>query len=706
MALLLFTARGTAQDFNPKTIALSEQPDATEFSFLKEELKEVQVVMLGEITHFDGNVFEMKTKLAAYLIAEMGYTTLAFESGIYDVWHAQKKIDQGEPVKASLQEALFGVWGKAKEFESCLTLLENNKHIKIIGFDNQITGTYGSENLARDLYAYCNAHQLKLKLKQDDFSLLLESMTQSGLFDEGDISFLQYNESLTQLLTQLSKLKPNEDNAYWKQIVKGLIVLGKDTMERDLILSSFTTTAADNVRDAQMAENLLAYIKRHPNEKIICWGANQHFANSMSSIKTPVLKDFIPMGSYMKKVLKNKMYSLAAVTAEEAIFLQNKWNQTPIQPNSFESFLKSKKTAHLFVSSNQPEMAKVQFNRLFSPITFVEAKLSELHDGYLFFNQAIPTTFGNDGNEKLPPSTELTKQEVEASKPIVPTSLKEVIVYGSRTPYQIFKKAIERQKTNYPDSPFQSKLYSHIVTTIKDTVVLDFECIANQYDLGYVSHSNRSTKALKEIRWNYQSVFVPKSLREYHGLMYNSPIQYTPLLKNNKFKKFDLVLDEVISWNGEEVYVIHFSSTRNHSTYTKRVFLSNYSGYLYVNKSDFAVVRLYENWEVTEFPESLQEGYPLTGEYTHYLKKVYTNEATLTDFKKINGNYYLAHAINTVKGQLKSQTDVSIPFETKVTSYWSDFTFDAKKITNKAEQHLFEKVRYDADFWSLFRLPE
>lgn len=102
--------------------------------------------------------------------------------------------------------------------------------------------------------------------------------------------------------------------------------------------------------------------------------------------------------------------------------------------------------------------------------------------------------------------------------------------------------------------------------------------------------------------------------------------------------------------------------------------------------------------------ESLQEGYPLTGAYTNYLKKIYTNESTLTDCKKVNGKYYLAHAVNTVKGKLQSTTDDSIPFETKVTSDWSAFTFDAKKITNKAEQHLFDKLQYNADFWERFRL--
>ena len=86
--LILFGFTIYSQEFNPKIITLSQNPEITDFSFLKEELKDVQVVMLGENTHFDGNVFEMKTNIVQYLHQEMGFNTIAFESGIYDVWKA------------------------------------------------------------------------------------------------------------------------------------------------------------------------------------------------------------------------------------------------------------------------------------------------------------------------------------------------------------------------------------------------------------------------------------------------------------------------------------------------------------------------------------------------------------------------------------------------------------------------------------------
>ena len=83
---------------------------------------------------------------------------------------------------------------------------KNKDDLKLFGFDNQITGKYGDEELVKDLYEYCEKNNFKFKLKRDDFSLLLESMC-VGVFDEGDISYNQYKLALTQLINNISTKK-------------------------------------------------------------------------------------------------------------------------------------------------------------------------------------------------------------------------------------------------------------------------------------------------------------------------------------------------------------------------------------------------------------------------------------------------------------------------------------------------------------------
>ena len=383
-----------AQDFNPKTIALPDNPTAQDFSFLKDELKDVQVVMLGEKTHYDGNVFEMKVKMAQYLNKEMGFNAIAFESGIYDVYKASQEIAKGISAHEALKKSLFFFWSKTKKAKLLSDLISKNK-MNIYGFDNQITGTYGRDDLINKLYEYCKKYKLKLNLNKTDFSLLMESISDGYFFDEADISYLEFENELQKLKIQIMNLndEANEKHFYWTQIIKSILSYGKDAYQNIEVNSSFHCSKSDNIRDEQMADNLLAYLKRYPSRKVICWGANAHFVNDMSTVQSAILKEFKPMGSYIKKALKDKMYSLAAITAGDSINLTGSWEKTPIQKGSFEAYLRVKNKGLVFISTKQDEMKKAQQNRLFSPITFVPSRLDKIHDGYLYFNKVIPLSY-------------------------------------------------------------------------------------------------------------------------------------------------------------------------------------------------------------------------------------------------------------------------------------------------------------------------
>ncbi|MCK6606697.1 MAG: erythromycin esterase family protein [Flavobacterium sp.] len=706
---ILFGFTIYSQEFNPKTINLSQNPEITDFSFLKEELKDIQVVMLGENTHFDGNVFEMKTKIVQYLHQEMGFNTIAFESGIYDVWKAQKNIEKGQNVKESLSNSLFSIWAKRNEFQSFIEFYnQNKKNLNLFGFDYQITGKNGTVNLSKDFFNYSKRINYKLKLKQEDFELLLESITNSGMFDEEDISYEQFKTELTSFKTKISQQKDSEEKFYWNQIVKSLLELGYDAISKEEISSTFNTTSYDNIRDKQMADNLLAYLKQNPEAKIICWGANVHFVNNKSSITEPILKEFVPMGSYIKGELKSKVYSLAAVTAEDSIYLQNKWHKTPIKKHSFEYFLKEKNASpHVFISSNQIGMQILAWNRLFSPITFVESKLNELHDGYLYFRSVTPSTIIDSDEENKVSKTKdiLTANLSEPNDDeLKKRELNEVVIYGKRTAYQIMKSVIESLEKNYPDNPFNSSMKTNIQAKIATITYLDFDFFAEQYDLGYVNHINRSTKNIKELRWNKKGDFLSDNLREYHGLMYNCPIKYAPFLKKGKFQKFIFQIEETKMYNNEEVFVINYSSPRNHSTFTRRVFLSDYSGYLYVNKKDFAIVKIFENWSVTEFPEHFREGFNLKNSLSKYTSKEYKNESILTDFTKIGEYYFITQSTSVLCGNVYNNTSDKDEFEIIVNSNWNDFNIQNPiQIKNKEEEHSFEKVKYNAGFWNDFK---
>lgn len=714
--MLFFGANG--QNFNPKFLELPENLNSDDFSFLKKELHDAKVVMLGEATHFDGNVFEIKTKMIQYLYKELGYTTIAFESGFYDVWKAQQNITKGENTKTTLEKSLFPIWSKTNEFQNFITFFDQNKSkLKIIGFDNQITGEYGEKELVGDLYDYCQRNLLPLKLNKDDFELLLESINNSGVFDESDITYEKYKSSLSKLLTNIEKKPKDEIHFYWSQIIKNLLSIAEDSyIAKEPIVSSFNTTSDDNIRDKQMAENLLAYIKMHPNEKIICWGANAHFVNDMTSVKSPIIKEFVPMGYYVKNELKEKVYSFALISASDSIYLNKVWNKTPINTNSFERFLKNQAKPHLFISSKQDEMQKNQLNRLFSPIDFVESRLDLLHDGYFYFNAVKQSTsiINEDeikvhkSNENLSNSNLERKNVLDKKNQALENeqALNEVLIisYSKKFTYSIIKKAIENINKNYPINPFSSEQFTNIDVKINNETGLNFDFANKQYDRGY-NQIDRNAKQLTEVRWNSKGEYTPSNVRNFWSLTYNNPIIYGRFLNIRKSKKFIFKIIESKLINNKEVYVVDFSISRDHFTYTHRSNPSHYSGTLYINKDDFAITKVIENWEYLENSESSK--YDIYGWSKKFIQKVITNETIETNFDKINGVYFLSNSEIEMTGNLYDKDKISFSLSMSIYSNWSKFNAQNPfKIAFKDEENLFENIKFNESFWKKYDLEK
>ena len=128
------------------------------------------------------------------------------------------------------------------------------------------------------------------------------------------------------------------------QLLRGhdcLLIGGSDCHGTPIMLNAekqgITPEALINAsRDAQMADNLISYMQRNPNEKVICWADNIHIINNISSVKKPIIKDFISMGSYIKNALKNEVYSLATIHANDSLLERTTWHSTPVLKGSFE----------------------------------------------------------------------------------------------------------------------------------------------------------------------------------------------------------------------------------------------------------------------------------------------------------------------------------------------------------------------------------
>lgn len=452
------------QNFSPHYSILSDSLDKADFQFLKNEIGKAQVVLLGETSHFEGGVFEIKAEIIKYLHEEMGFTTLAFESGTFSMTKAMQEIEKNKTGKEVFKKSLFGIWGNVNEFQSTASYYqEHYKHLKLFGFDLSPTGEYASNYLIDEVYQYLKRKEVGIPLSKLDFKLLFEGF-EGFVFDEEIIQYVDFINMMDGIIESVKKKGDSIDDFYWKMNVQNMkayamlfdpniteefkrkdkevyikeLVTLFDLDENNLIeigLHGFFVGEGDNVRDEIMAENLLAYIEKFPNEKIVCWGANAHFINEMSSVDFPIIKDFKPMGSILKNELGDKLYSLAIVTASEEIDRNNILAKTPIQENSFEDFLMKINERNVFVSSGQEAMNTEKNVRFFSNKAFVKGNLNEFHDGYLFTEDVRPSTVLEENMQEdryqKTNNAKIFSTQIVDGKTKEPLSYVNVIVEGS-----------------------------------------------------------------------------------------------------------------------------------------------------------------------------------------------------------------------------------------------------------------------------------
>lgn len=351
--LILFAVPAKLQILNTNSVqnsvidlgeVIDGNQDYTGFSSLKDVLSGVEVVMLGEQTHGEGTVYDTKIKLIKYLHEEMDFDLLVFESSLYECNKAWELIENGEDVRIALGNSVFALWSVTKEFKPLASYIDSVRNteseLKVFGFDSNFSNKYGDKYFLQDLKSF------------------LKNMN-SSLIDS--VQWTQFSESINHLTKkEFKKLKRQQvksNLAYLSDLIEEIENSpgGSETEFWIQTLKSTYTSLSDiglktELRDHQMAENLLWIMKQNPNKKIICWGATSHFlydAEKVKVIKNPAVKLFASsyykkhsmMGDYIKDELQERVFSIG-FTAYEGEFglMKGKKIKSPIK-GSLESLL-------------------------------------------------------------------------------------------------------------------------------------------------------------------------------------------------------------------------------------------------------------------------------------------------------------------------------------------------------------------------------
>ena len=777
----LFLTIAQSQELKTLELLPPESKEYKDLAFLKNELQGKQLVMLGEQTHMYGNIFEMKTRVLEYLHQELGFTTIAMESSMYDIWKMNKKGFNSK----QFNNAIWGVWSSTLEFQRVVNYIEKN-NLKVIGFDSQVNN---ASQFVEDFYDYLDSQNITLKLDEDDLGIIIEGVLENVTIEEDDIKYKVYEKEINRIIKQIENLDSNEINYYWKQFTKSLLASSQDAYyNKKEILTTDFGNENDNIRDKQMADNLLSYIKRNPNEKIICWADNVHIINDNSSISKPIAKDFISMGSYIHQDLKEKSYSLATIHANDSLLDlgTKKWHSTPIKINSFEYQLNNLNKPYLFVTSNQKEIQSLKETRLLNFVDFTNARLDQLHDGYIFFQKAtLPkletikdsTTVSSkqialgkkieqieigenvilkgqllteENNEPIPFATLILKKEeiyrvadengfyeLPIKKAMLKNStvaissmgfetktislkelndktylksrfeeLGEVVITGFLSPKTVLKKAISNKKLNHPAEPFNFYRYGNVVVNKNDITELDLELITKDQDEGYLSPFV-ITQRVEQIKWNKNT--NPKSYKyssQFFSYRQNA-IRYANILHKRKYKKFKLNFVKSDNPIEDGLYIIAFQTERNKWNYTNKGYPTEYSGRVYIDKENFAIVKVIENWETSLNKVEIEKHFKGYKGYKGIVSTTIKEEniCYYSDIKS-NGKFYATRYFNRRYNETLDKDNNKNYGVFERDSYL--FDFELKNVEEieyewrEKKQTVLNRVEYDKAFWYSF----
>ena len=299
-------------------------PDDNDFSDLQ-PLKKVignsRIVMLGEQSHGDGATFQAKIRLIKFLHQEMGFSVIAFESGMYDCRKAWSFIQSGEDSIKAASRGIFPIWTNSQQVQPLLQYLgqaaKTAKPLELAGFDMQLTGSASRDFMLTDFEKFLaptgpetpeGKPWLTFKATFEALSSNPQNWQKYPAADQAN-----FFDAMKALQPQVEKrgrdTKLASEAAFWGQMLRSLEAFARFMWTVDFQNLNRNPDSVMNLRDKQMGENLLWLADNYyRGRKIIAWGATSHFVRNRQQVE-PVM-GMIPMGHLVSEALKDQAYTL------------------------------------------------------------------------------------------------------------------------------------------------------------------------------------------------------------------------------------------------------------------------------------------------------------------------------------------------------------------------------------------------------------
>jgi len=396
-------------------------------------IKNKKIILLGDQTHLEGNVTEIKVNLIEYLHEKHNFNIILFEDSFFKL--NLFDINKNKIITEKKWDEYFSHYlAGNQQFLKFINFLEseetNINNVKIGGFDSQIL-EQDNTILIESLISFLT--QIDIQITEYEKSILEYQFAEAANYPhEGNpIKSDSEKKNLLDLLSIIKTAIDKEANTenfegkYWSQIILNIHALFETIAKKG---SNISDIEIQNLRDSLMASNFNFIKNIYPNDKIVGWGASYHFSKNLNLIKKDTITETYinqinkeqnkekpldykifsiakPLGDYLDSIYPNEVYSLAFTTYEGEYgrsYDTDKYKIIPPPKESLEGYLmdqnKTISWIHFFESSDTPPFFLSALGHL--PIL---SKWESIFNGIIFIpriNSLKSINFDNDSIDK------------------------------------------------------------------------------------------------------------------------------------------------------------------------------------------------------------------------------------------------------------------------------------------------------------------